>query len=117
MTFFDILRINHQTLYRMYVYMLTNPTRAVLYIGVTNNLTRRLAEHADNLGNANKFTGRYQSNLLVYFETQPTPAQAIAREKELKGWSRAKKEVLITKFNPTWEAIDLETWDGKPEEG
>ncbi|WP_046244538.1 GIY-YIG nuclease family protein [Hymenobacter terrenus] len=100
----------------MYVYMLTNPTRAVLYIGVTNNLTRRLAEHADNLGNPNKFTGRYQINLLVYFETQTSPAQAIAREKELKGGSRAKKEVLIAKFNPTWAAIDLETWAGEPKE-
>ena len=75
----------------MYVYLLTNPNRTVLYIGVTNDLLRRLAEHSNNLGNHGKFTGRYQANLLVYFELLPDPTQAIAREKELKGWSRAKK--------------------------
>ena len=100
----------------MYVYMLTNATRAVLYIGVTNNLIRRLAEHGDTLGNTGKFTGRYQTNLLVYFESLPDPTQAIAREKELKGWSRAKKENLINSFNPKWEAIDLETWSGTIDE-
>ena len=99
----------------MYVYLLTNPARTVLYIGVTNDLTRRLAEHGSRLGIANRFTGRYQANLLVYFELQADPTQAIVREKELKGWSRAKKEKLIAGFNPTWEVIDLETWDGGPE--
>jgi putative endonuclease len=96
----------------MYVYLLTNPNRTVLYIGVTNDLTRRLAEHSNNLGNHGKFTGRYQANLLVYFEILPDATQAIAREKELKGWSRLKKEKLIAGFNPEWEAIDLETWTG-----
>ena len=100
----------------MYVYMLTNPNRTVLYIGVTNNLTRRLAEHGDVLGSSNKFTGHYQANLLVYFEILPEPTQAIAREKELKGWSRAKKEKLIAGFNPKWEALDLETWSGPADE-
>jgi putative endonuclease len=88
----------------------------VLYIGVTNNLIRRLAEHSDTLGNMGKFTSRYQANLLVYFEAFPDPVQAIAREKELKGWSRAKKEKLINSFNPKWEAIDLETWSGPVDE-
>ena len=96
----------------MYVYLLTNPNRTVLYIGVTNDLNRRLAEHSNNLGNHSKFTGRYQTNLLVYFEILPDATQAIAREKELKGWSRLKKENLIAGFNPEWEAIDLETWTG-----
>lgn len=99
----------------MYVYMLTNNTRTVLYIGVTNNLARRLHEHSDTLGHRSKFTGRYQANLLVYFEICPDAMQAITREKELKGWSRAKKEALIARFNPTWEAIDLETWTGEPD--
>ena len=84
----------------------------MLYIGVTNDLHRRLHEHASTLGQPGKFTGRYQANLLIYFEHCPDPKQAIAREKELKGWSRAKKEKLIADFNPKWEAIDLETWDG-----
>ncbi|UOQ97266.1 GIY-YIG nuclease family protein [Hymenobacter sp. 5317J-9] len=96
----------------MYIYLLTNPSRTVLYIGVTNNLTRRLDEHSNNLGNHGKFTGRYQANLLVYFEFLSDPTQAIAREKELKGWSRAKKEKLIIGFNPKWEAIDLDSWTG-----
>ena len=96
----------------MYVYLLTNTVRTVLYIGVTNDLPRRLHEHSNNLGNAGKFTGRYQANLLVYFEIIPDATQAIAREKVLKGWSRAKKEALIAGFNPQWEAIDLETWTG-----
>ena len=92
--------------------MLTNQIRTVLYIGVTNDLARRLHEHSNTLGGTSKFTGRYQANLLVYFETCADPMQAIAREKELKGWSRAKKEKLIAGFNPNWEAIDLENWDG-----
>ena len=68
----------------MYVYILTNITRAVLYIGVTNDLTRRLAEHSTGLGDASKFTGRYQTSLLVYFEHCPNATQAITREKQLK---------------------------------
>ena len=96
----------------MYVYILTNTGRTVLYIGVTNDLTRRLYEHSTGRGNASKFTGRYQADLLVYFELQVDALQAIVREKVLKGWSRAKKEALITGFNPTWKPIDLETWEG-----
>ena len=65
----------------MYVYLLTHNIRTVLYTGVTNDLARRLAEHSDTLGQHNKFTGRYQANLLVYFELCPNPTQAIAREK------------------------------------
>ena len=96
----------------MHVYVLTNITRAVLYIGVTNDLPRRSAEHSAGLGQGNKFTGRYQTGLLIYFETCPDARQAIARKKQLKGWARARKEALITAFNPGWEAIDLETWRG-----
>ena len=109
------MTINYFYSYSMFVYMLTNNTRTVLYIGVTNDLARRLHEHSDTLGQRNKFTGRYQAKLLVYFELCPDPTQAIAREKELKGWSRAKKEKLIAGFNPSWEAIDLETWTGEPD--
>jgi putative endonuclease len=96
----------------MYVYILTNPTKTVLYIGVTNDLTRRLYEHSSGRGDAGKFTGRYQTDLLVYFELCPGAAQAIAREKQLKGWTRSKKDALITAFNPTWQSIDLERWAG-----
>ena len=96
----------------MYVYILTNTGRTVLYIGVTNDLPRRLYEHSSCRGDTSKFTGRYQADLLVYFEILPDPTQAIAREKVLKGWSRAKKNALIQAFNPTWQSIDLETWAG-----
>ena len=94
----------------MYVYILTNPTQTVLYIGVTNDLTRRLYEHSNGRGDAGKFTGRYQTDLLVYFEICLNATQAIAREKQLKGWTRQKKNALIAAFNPTWQPIDLETW-------
>ncbi|PJJ59127.1 GIY-YIG nuclease family protein [Hymenobacter chitinivorans] len=96
----------------MYVYLLTNPAHTVLYTGVTNDLQRRLYEHGQNLGTAGNFTGRYQCNLLVYFEVCADAVQAIGREKEIKGWSRAKKEALITTTNPEWKVIDLQTWSG-----
>ena len=96
----------------MYVYMLTNTGRTALYVGITNDLSRRLYKHRLGRGNANKFTGRYQTDLLVYFEIIPDATQAIAREKQLKGWTRAKKDALINVFNPTWEDIDHETWKG-----
>ena len=96
----------------MFVYILTNQTKTTLYIGVTNDLTRRLYEHSSNRGNAEKFTGKYQTDLLIYFEICLDAKQAIAREKQLKGWTRAKKEALINGFNPDWKEIDLETWEG-----
>ncbi|RTQ45806.1 GIY-YIG nuclease family protein [Hymenobacter gummosus] len=95
-----------------FIYILTNPARTVLYIGVTNDLERRLYEHGQGLGEAGKFTGRYQCNLLIYFEISPDAVQAIAREKQLKNWSRAKKEWLIGTLNPNWEPIDPRTWNG-----
>jgi len=96
----------------MYIYILTNPTKTTLYVGVTSDLTRRLYEHSSGRGDANKFSGKYQTDLLMYFEICPDATQAIAREKQLKGWTRRKKDALINAFNPTWEAIDLETWAG-----
>ncbi|GAB3829569.1 GIY-YIG nuclease family protein [Hymenobacter jeollabukensis] len=95
-----------------FVYILSNPARTVLYIGVTNDLERRLHEHGQGLGDAGKFTGRYQCNLLVYFEISPDAVQAIAREKQLKNWSRTKKEWLVGTLNPRWEPIDPRTWQG-----
>ncbi|RSK48334.1 GIY-YIG nuclease family protein [Hymenobacter rigui] len=86
----------------MYIYLLKNPAHTVLYTGITNDLERRLYEHAQNLGNASRFTGRYQCNLLVYFEVCADAVQAIAREKEIKGWSRAKKKALIATTNSDW---------------
>ncbi|MBG8552108.1 GIY-YIG nuclease family protein [Hymenobacter guriensis] len=95
-----------------YIYILTNPARTALYTGVTNNLERRLQEHSEGLGEAGKFTGRYQCNLLVYFEISPDTTQAITREKQIKNWTRTKKKFLINTLNPSWEPIDLQTWNG-----
>lgn len=79
-----------------YVYITTNPTRTVLYIGITNNLADRMAQHYANRGSASTFAGRYFCYHLVHVEEYPDSIAAIAREKELKGWTRAKKEALIT---------------------
>ena len=86
-----------------YVYMVTNLTRTVLYIGVTSDLEGRVYEHRQ--AETASFTQRYQVDLLVYYEDYPDPASAIAREKQLKGWTRAKKNALVTKFNPRWRDL------------
>ena len=72
----------------------------------------RLYEHRSGNGDASKFTGRYQTDLLVYFELWYDAAQAIAREKQLKGWTRARKDALVNTLNPDWTDIDLATWQG-----
>ena len=87
-----------------FVYILTNANRhTVLYIGVTNSLERRANEHSLGLGSA--FARQYNAHKLIYFETFPDPESAIAREKQLKGWSRAKKEALIAQANPQWRDL------------
>ena len=88
--------------YNFYVYITTNPTKTVLYIGVTNDLTRRLQEHSENKGNKSSFAGKYYCHNLVYYEHFSDINYAIAREKELKTWSRAKKNALIASDNPDW---------------
>jgi len=94
--------------YNYYVYITTNPIRTVLYIGVTNNLSRRLQEHAENAGNPNSFAGKYYCHNLVYYEHFPDINYAIAREKELKKWSRAKKNALIASINSDWRFLNDE---------
>ena len=86
-----------------YVYMLTNVTNSVLYIGVTNNLIRRIYEPKNKI--VEGFTKKYNLFKLVYFETTADVVSAIEREKQLKKWSRIKKEKLINVFNPEW--LDL----------
>lgn len=77
------------------IYITTNPGKTVLYIGVTNDLKRRLFEHYENKGNKETFAGKYNCYHLVYYEHFVSVNEAIKREKELKGWSRKKKEALI----------------------
>ena len=83
----------------------TNAARAVRYIGVTNNVWRRLGQHFQNRGTPATFAGRYFCYNLVYVEQYPDITAAIAREKELKGWTRAKKNALIAMVNPGWEFL------------
>jgi len=83
-----------------YVYILTNVNNTVVYIGVTNDLVRRTSEHKSKLNNG--FTEKYNVNILIYYELFDFVDLAIAREKELKGWSRAKKNALVNSKNPKW---------------
>jgi len=83
-----------------YVYILTNKAKTVLYTGVTNNLELRLSQHQEStVLNKPTFTGRYKCCYLLYFETHQNVNDAIAREKQIKGWSRAKKVELIKSTN------------------
>jgi putative endonuclease len=86
-----------------YVYVLTNKDNRVLYVGVTNDLIRRMHEHRGKL--IEGFTKRYNVNKLVYFEESHDIKEAIATEKRIKGWLRGKKIALINSKNPEW--IDL----------
>ena len=98
----------------MYVYILTNPRKTVLYVGVTNDLYRRLHEHYNNRGKKATFAGRYHCYKLLYYELLPTPSAAISREKEIKGWRRSKKEALIKSENPNMAFIPWESvWWGR----
>lgn len=83
-----------------YVYILTNKTDSVMYIGVTNDLKRRLYEHKNEL--VEGFTKKYKVHKLVYFEEYSDIDNAIAREKQLKKWKRDKKNALVETQNPTW---------------
>lgn len=86
-----------------YIYILTNKKHGTLYIGVTNNLIRRVYEHKNGI--IEGFTKRYNLNKLVYFEQTNDIKSAILREKRLKKWNRAWKIQLIESINPKW--IDL----------
>lgn len=87
----------------MYVYILTNKTNSVLYVGVTNDIKRRIAEHKS--GEIDGFTKKYNVTKPVYCEMHKNPEVAIKREKQLKSWSRNKKTLLIESQNPTWDDI------------
>jgi putative endonuclease len=83
-----------------FVYILTNELKTVLYTGVTNNLQQRIAEHYQNRGQQHSFCGRYNVYWLIYYEEHQYINNAIAREKEIKGWRREKKLQLIAEMNP-----------------
>ena len=87
-----------------YVYILANKTRTTLYIGVTNDLERRVHEHRSK-ADPKSFASRYNLNRLVYFERFQDIRDAIAREKKLKRWKRSRKNELIAAENPRWEDL------------
>lgn len=93
-----------------YVYLLTNWNNKVMYVGVTNDLERRLYEHKNKL--VDGFTRKYNVDKLVYFETTTAVLAAIAREKQIKKWRREKKDQLVVGMNPAWADLSLQ-WRGE----
>ena len=94
-----------------FVYLMANRSR-LLYIGVTNNLLRRVCEHKHKL--IEGFTARYNLNQLVYYETFNDVRLAIAREKQLKGWLKWRKYELIESVNPHWRDLAAEWYSEQP---
>jgi putative endonuclease len=86
-----------------YVYILTNKSNKVLYVGVTNNLERRIFEHKNKL--VEGFTKKYNLNKLVYYEATNEIDRALEREKQLKNWHRDWKINLINSSNPAWKDL------------
>ena len=93
-----------------YVYVMANIPRT-LYVGVTNDLERRVSEHRQ--ATFPSFTGRYRLHRLVYFEATEDVIAAIAREKQIKGWLRHNKVALIEEMNPAWRDL-AEDWRSTP---
>ena len=87
-----------------YVYMMASDTNITVYIGVTNDLLKRVHEHRSNY-DPNSFTARYSVHKLVYFEQTTDVRAALEREKQLKGWRRSKKNALIEGLNPQWRDL------------
>ena len=90
-----------------YVYFLTIANNRVLYVGVTNDLARRLYEHKNQV--IKGFTDKYNVHKLVYYEHTTDVHAALAREKQIKGWTRAKKNLLVEEENPHWNDLS-ENW-------
>lgn len=87
---------------RYYTYIMASRSR-VLYVGMTNNLPRRVREHKQKEGNS--FTAQYNITRLVWYRTFPRPQDAVAAEKKIKGWVRRKKVAMIEEENPEWNDL------------
>ena len=87
-----------------YVYILANTNNRVIYTGVTNDLVRRVYEHRHHMDKGS-FTAQYNVDKLVYFEETSSSRAAIEREKQIKSWSRKKKDKLVESINPNWQDI------------
>ncbi len=90
---------------KYYVYILANKTNSTIYVGVTNNLVRRVYEHKNEL--IDGFTKKYHIHKLVYYEETSDVYSALTREKQIKSWSRQRKNNLINTLNSTWQEIDI----------
>ena len=88
---------------RFYVYLMSSSSQRALYIGVTNNLIKRVAQH--RRGDVDGYSSRYKTHRLVYFESFRYIKNAIIREKEIKGWLRRRKDELVESKNPLWEDL------------
>ena len=88
---------------RYFVYLMTSSSLSTMYIGITNDIGRRVFEHRNNMGS--EFAKKYQVTRLVYVEEFENPNDAIAREKQLKGWKRIRKNELVRAANPTWSDL------------
>ncbi len=97
-----------QAQHNYFVYILTNKNKTVLYTGVTNNLKERLYFHSNPEPYSKAFTAKYKAIYLIYYELFTNIDTAIQREKQIKGYSRKKKELLINKFNPYWKFLNNE---------
>jgi putative endonuclease len=91
------------TVKRGYIYLLTNRVNSVIYTGVTSDLQKRVYEHKQGL--VKGFTSKYNVHKLVYYEVFDSIEEAIIREKQIKGGSRRKKEILINKTNPEFKDL------------
>jgi len=89
-----------------YVYILTNLNKTVLYTGVTNNLKERIHFHINPLPFSKAFTTKYKCYYLIYYEHFFGIEVAIKREKQIKGWSRLKKDKMISNFNTEWKFLN-----------
>lgn len=85
-----------------FIYIMASPS-GTLYIGITNNLQRRVYEHKNHI--LEGFSKRYDCTKLVYYEEYKDVEEALAREKQLKNWRREKKEYLIRTINPSWKDL------------
>lgn len=90
-----------------YTYIATCQSNTAIYIGVTGDLRKRMAEHRSGLGSVH--TAKYRIRKLVYYEAHETLPEAIARERKLKRWRRAWKDALIKEINPNWSDLIMDT--------
>ena len=111
MPHFITLFMSHK---KYYVYIVTNKEKTVLYTGVTNDLEQRIIEHYNNKDRKDSFTSKYRCYYLLFYEAFDYINNAIAREKEIKGWRKEKKLALIRAFNPKLKLLNEELFGEWP---